>query len=65
MVDMTTHFTITGKEKQLKLNSSGSFEDGCLCGNGSYHAKRTKHVKSVDCVKCIEILASNPHYLER
>lgn len=59
------HYKISESEKQKKYNSSGWYGDGCLCGNGSFHADKTRDSKKVDCPKCLELLDSNPAYLSR
>ena len=57
------HFRLTGAMRRRKLNSSGSFDDDCLCGNGSFHATRVDDIAHVDCPRCVEIHATNPEYI--
>lgn len=61
---MVIHYEITGRELQRKNQSNGHFHDACLCGNGSFHARKTRHRMLVTCESCKERLARNPSYLE-
>lgn len=61
---MACHYLIKGSERRLKLHSSGSFDDACLCGNGSFHAVKARLKHLVDCPICVEILATKPDYLD-
>lgn len=57
------HFRLTNEMRRRKLNSTGTFEDACLCGNGSYHVTRIDDAAKVDCPRCLEVLATNPEYI--
>lgn len=46
------HYRETQAEKRARLHTSGDFEEGALCGNGSYHAKLTRVVRDVTCPMC-------------
>lgn len=47
------HYTETQNEKRIRLNSSGTFTDSPLCGNGSAHATHTRMKNRVNCPACI------------
>jgi len=53
---MTKHYLETTKEIQKRLNSTGHYIGSCLCGNGSYHAIKTRDKDLVNCPKCLEKL---------
>lgn len=55
----TTHYALTREQEAKKQGRHPSCIDNRtypLCGNGSYHAKRTVLVNQVTCLACIAAL---------
>lgn len=59
------HYLMTQDEQRRKYGSTGNYEPAALCGNGSYHAEKTRDVHAVDCPQCVGRLRTGAGYLDR
>lgn len=57
------HLELNQDQLRRKMGSNGNFNRSALCGNGSYHATLTTVKADVNCPRCLELLATKPHYL--
>ena len=53
-----THYYRTPAEQDaMSGKGSGCYDhDAALCGNGSFHFKRSRNIKKVTCEKCLNLL---------
>lgn len=63
--DVVVHLGLTQDQMRRKTGKFADFSGPMpLCSNGSFHVEVTPSKKLVTCEKCLEIIATNPGYIQ-